>query len=385
MEALLTDGHILALDTYTIDYDMTRDNSLQLGDDFIHRFSCKNTSLSEDLKDRHVYTFTKPRLQPYQAGILGQVHETKAVFNHRVDNSAELLNCYVLTLKCPTAVKESGRLFFSQQIAALESIMQRDNAQWDEVHSANLLVESWIGPTVNDMKTIKVVLTEDAMCLWNGGDWAFEPDQHMKLTDLKQVAELFNDMLNAVHTILEDPQRRAVVQYGVESPPFSVAVCLVPLPYSSGTLFSPTAPPPASSTSNATFNEKPTRRTKHFGAPMCVHIPRWRSWWSGPWRGAAPDVGPEKERADAREYSNVGYHGAVGLQGPTVCVNARGTRGHERKSPRPLAILNTESAVGGGAGADFIVREDLSSDPSSNSSTCAPLRRGRLARRSETE
>ncbi|KAJ7847684.1 hypothetical protein B0H13DRAFT_1907167 [Mycena leptocephala] len=180
VEALLTDGHILALDTYTIDYDMTRDNSLQLGDDLIHRFSCKNTSLSEDLKDRHVYTFTKPRLQPYQAWILGQVHETKAVFNHRVDNSAELLNCYVLTMKCPTAVKESGRLFFSQQIAALESIMQRDNAQWD--HSANLLVESWIGPTVNDMKTIKVVLTEDVMCLWNGRGWAFEPDQHMKLS-----------------------------------------------------------------------------------------------------------------------------------------------------------------------------------------------------------
>ncbi|KAJ7815589.1 hypothetical protein B0H13DRAFT_2380998 [Mycena leptocephala] len=204
MEALLTDGRILALDTYTIDYDMTRDNSLLLGDDLIHRFSCKNTSLSEDLKDRHAYTFTKPRLQPYQAWILGQVHETKAVFNHRVDNSAELLNCYVLTLKCPTAVKESGRLFFSQQIAALESIMQRDNAQWDEAHSATLLVESWIGPTVNDMKTIKVVLTEDAMCLWNGGGWAFEPDQHMKLSVRLKRDDGFRGKLHTYTAWLEE-------------------------------------------------------------------------------------------------------------------------------------------------------------------------------------
>ncbi|KAK7020307.1 hypothetical protein R3P38DRAFT_2781636 [Favolaschia claudopus] len=41
--------------------------------------------------------------------------------------------------------------------------------------------DGWLGPEVNGSKTIKVTLTEDQMMLWNGGDWAFPPNQNIRV------------------------------------------------------------------------------------------------------------------------------------------------------------------------------------------------------------
>ncbi|KAJ7633500.1 hypothetical protein DFH06DRAFT_1438103 [Mycena polygramma] len=143
---------ILAHDKYMIDYGMTRDNSMSLADGVIHRFSCKGSTV---LPSPH---FVRQRLPPYQAWIIGQIHKTEAFYAHRIVESENATNCYVVTLKCPNTSRDRGRLFFGKQVAALKDIIRRDGAH-----------------------DVQVVLTVDAMTMWNGGNWAFCCDQHMKM------------------------------------------------------------------------------------------------------------------------------------------------------------------------------------------------------------
>ncbi|KAJ7633810.1 hypothetical protein DFH06DRAFT_1126900 [Mycena polygramma] len=143
---------ILAHDKYMIDYGMTRDNSMGLADGVIHRFSCKGSTV---LPSPH---FVRQRLPPYQAWIIGQIHKTEAFYAHRIVESENATNCYVVTLKCPNTSRDRGRLFFGKQVAALKDIIRRDGAH-----------------------DVQVVLTADAMTMWNGGNWAFCRDQHMKM------------------------------------------------------------------------------------------------------------------------------------------------------------------------------------------------------------
>ncbi|KAJ7715983.1 hypothetical protein B0H16DRAFT_1741605 [Mycena metata] len=57
------------------------------------------------------------------------------------------------------------------------------NGEWENTFSLweDTGLEGWLGPVVNGFDTIKVVLTDDAMAFWNGGNWTFRPGQHMKL------------------------------------------------------------------------------------------------------------------------------------------------------------------------------------------------------------
>ncbi|KAJ6615552.1 hypothetical protein B0H10DRAFT_1949740 [Mycena sp. CBHHK59/15] len=98
---------VLALEEYKVHYNMTRDTSLRTKSEWVHRFSCKDV---------------------FMTWIVGQIHASAISRNYcttGVDLEAPDTFC-VLTIKCPETADRPSKQFFQKQIAALETVLEKD-------------------------------------------------------------------------------------------------------------------------------------------------------------------------------------------------------------------------------------------------------------------
>ncbi len=93
---------ILAFDACDVDYAITRDRTIFIGEDSVDCFSYKSPSAVEENRARRGCRCTRPSVQPYRAWIIGQVHGVRAEFDYRlvthmpgVSNTENFLQCYL--------------------------------------------------------------------------------------------------------------------------------------------------------------------------------------------------------------------------------------------------------------------------------------------------
>ncbi|KAK7018309.1 hypothetical protein R3P38DRAFT_2784136 [Favolaschia claudopus] len=154
------ENRVLADEKYLVDFGMTRDKSVEVEGTRVHCFSCKNAahSLRHALSD---YALSrKPFPSVYIGWIEGSIYSVQAEFDFRLigGTSGTVYNCYVITLACSETAGDTEREFFSKQVAVLRQVPAS---------------RSLLGEDVNGIPSIKVMVTDDEMELWNGGDWAF--------------------------------------------------------------------------------------------------------------------------------------------------------------------------------------------------------------------
>lgn len=155
-DVLMEDSNdrVLALDKGGIDYGMTRDRSLDIAGQRVDRFSCKDTFEYERLlrERQDSGAFYRVDLPPYRAWMVGQVHQTTAIYNYRLLSGVRLpcfllpglpsllylfetaaSNCYVVTLRCPDTANERSREIYGRQASALRHIVENDMPDSDAV------------------------------------------------------------------------------------------------------------------------------------------------------------------------------------------------------------------------------------------------------------
>ncbi|KAK7008134.1 hypothetical protein R3P38DRAFT_3211785 [Favolaschia claudopus] len=181
---------MMAAESQLSNLAMTRDRTALLSSTRVDCFSCKNVSRSDERRlirdmffDAHDNHYRKPGPASYMGWVFGQVHNIKACFDHRLhphlySMDGQLINCYVISLKSADQANEKTKEDFDRQVEVLTKLMHCDRP-WCCIDDAEN--DCWLGTEVNGSKTIKVTLTEDQMMLWNGGDWAFPPNQNIRV------------------------------------------------------------------------------------------------------------------------------------------------------------------------------------------------------------
>ncbi|KAJ6600820.1 hypothetical protein B0H10DRAFT_2214822 [Mycena sp. CBHHK59/15] len=175
---------VLALEEYKVHYNMTRDTSLRTKSEWVHRFSCKDVFMVPVEVGDHHLAVRREKLPMYQTWIVGQIHASAISRNYcttGVDLEAPDTFC-VLTIKCPETADRPSKQFFQKQIAALETVLEKD------VSDGLILTDcstDWFGPHINGMRTIDVVICGDDLISWTGSTslptWVLLPGQLVKV------------------------------------------------------------------------------------------------------------------------------------------------------------------------------------------------------------
>ncbi|KAK6991744.1 hypothetical protein R3P38DRAFT_3227132 [Favolaschia claudopus] len=126
---------LLALDRKDVDYILTRDRTISSRvHGPIHCFSYKTTQNPPPLR-RSLAAVVKRQPEKYLGWLVGEVHAVAAIFDHRVTTLArrDNLNCWIITLKCPTTSGPAGQQLFDKQLSALEAASFCDCSTRDNV------------------------------------------------------------------------------------------------------------------------------------------------------------------------------------------------------------------------------------------------------------
>ncbi|KAK6992869.1 hypothetical protein R3P38DRAFT_2770259 [Favolaschia claudopus] len=180
------DCRFFAFDRPDIDYVLTRDRTIpNTVHGHIDCFSYKATTPPPPLRHR-IANVVKRYPQQYHAWLIGEVHSVEAVFDRRLSSVAfpDTINCWIITLKCPSHSGSAGKRVFKRQLRALKSLSScrcHPPPLKDCDPPADCTMYTWIGPVVDDSATIQVTVDCEKMALWEGDLWAFWPGQHIQV------------------------------------------------------------------------------------------------------------------------------------------------------------------------------------------------------------